>query len=470
MSLIPRNTWILTAQQMGAVEQQAFDRGVAQADLMERAGLAVAHLVRRLSPPIKVIVLAGPGNNGGDAYVAARHLADWGYDVLVAALGKPKQGVAAEMAARWAGQTIPVADLPLHEGDYILVDGLFGSGTVRDLDRAPLPINHFTCAKWGIAIDMPSWLDGDSGEFRWGWIHAQRNLITLALGALKPAHVLKPWACGELLIEELGLCYQIKDWFDLHSALPTCRTIGQPFAVTPGHDSNKYRAKVTIVSGAMPGAARLAARGAAGAGAGYVQLVGDPQRSGPLDAIVHRPIGELEAMLADPRPGTLLVGPGLGRDADARRILDMALAAKEVHLILDGDALTLLGIDAVKKLRDRDYVTLTPHEAEFNRMFGENVGNKIERTLAASEAIDATIVHKGSTTVIGRQGEKITVSTQGSTWLAAAGTGDVLAGAVAVRGGEDAVWLHARASHLAGPAFSADRLADCLPLAMAECR
>ena len=196
-------------------------------------------------------------------------------------------------------------------------------------------------------------------------------------------------------------------------------------------------------------------------------LLGDAGRAGPIDAVVHRPGDALVDALRED-DGVMLVGPGLGRDAPARHVLDAAIASP-AELILDGDALSLLGGDAAVRLAGRGRVTLTPHEGEFERMFGRGTGGKIARTLAAARAAAATIVHKGATTVIANPDGAVRVSADGSHWLASAGTGDVLAGAIAAQGAEAGVWLHARASWLAGAAFSADALADHLPRAVAQC-
>lgn len=444
---------ILTAADMRAVEEAAFAAGVSQMALMERAGLSVARAARRLSGEAPIVILAGPGNNGGDAYAAARHLSDWGHDVTVAAMAMPGTVPAAAMAARWTGRTVPLADADQPRLPFILVDGLLGTGASRPLRDARADL--FLAARWRVAIDLPSGVDADSGALRGA--PAPMN-ATVALGALKPAHVLAPDRCGHVVLDDLGLTLAAR-W----------RTVARPASLRPAADQHKYRALVTIVAGAMPGAARLAARGAVGAGAGYVVLVGDRSATGPLDSIVHRARDD-----EGEERGVLLVGPGLGRDDAARVTLDAAIAS-ERSLVLDGDALTLLGDRATERLRGRGPTVLTPHEGEFQRMFGEGAGSKIARTLSAAQATGAKIVHKGASTVIASPDGEVRVSTAGSSWLATAGTGDVLAGAVAARiaqGGqvEDAVWLHARASHLAGAAFSADRLADVLPWAVAECR
>ena len=459
MSRLPPGAPILSAAQMQAAEARAFASGVSQVALMDTAALACAREAMRLGRA-RVLVLAGPGNNGGDGYGIARHLGEWGHDVTVVAWGAPKAGAAAAMASRWTGRTVTLAEAA-GERPGLLVDALFGIGLTRRLDEAVRAPLHALAERAGavLAVDVPSGLATDSGED----LGAAGATLTVALGALKPVHALALERCGKVAWAPIGLAVEAAD-----------HAITRPVIGAPGPDSHKYRALVSIVAGGMPGAARLAARAAAGAGASYVVLLGDPNPSGPLDAVVHRPIGALGKVLEDGK-GALLVGPGLGRDADAGARLEAALGFAG-PLVLDGDALTSLGREAADRLRSRAAPTvLTPHSGEFDRMFGEGGGDKLTRTRAAAEATGATVVHKGHVTVLARPDGTCTVAAGASSWLASAGTGDVLAGAMAARaaaGGDpaEALWLHGEAARLAGPAFAADRLAELLPRAVEVCR
>lgn len=460
MSRLPPGAPILTAAQMQAAEAQAFAAGMDQLELMDAVALAVAREAVRLARG-PVLVLAGPGNNGGDGYGVARHLAGWGHDITVAALGEPKVGAAAEMARRWSGQRVTLAEA-VGEEPALLVDALFGIGLTRRLDeavRAPLGA-LVERAGAVLAVDVPSGVATDSGDDLGG----SGVTLTVALGALKPVHALALERCGRVVLAPIGL----ERWTGSE-----VRSMARPGIAVPVAGAHKYRALVTIVAGGMPGAARLAARAAAGAGAGYVVLLGDPDPTGPYDAVVHRPVAALDATIEDGK-GVLLVGPGLGRDDAAREWLEAALLFAG-PLVLDGDALTLLGREAAARLKGRAGATvLTPHSGEFDRMFGETGGDKIARTRAAAEATGATVVHKGHATVVARPDRNMTVAAGASTWLASAGTGDVLAGAIAARlaaGGDaaEAVWLHGEAARWAGPAFAADALAAWLPRALEAC-
>lgn len=454
---------ILTAAAMRAAEEAVFADGISQSTLMERAGTAVAREAARFAMGRAILLLAGPGNNGGDAWVAARLLRDAGHDVMVAALGEAKQGVAAAMRAKWTGEVVALSDAPPRP---VVVDGLFGTGLTRPL--APDVVTHLhrlvDAAHFTLAIDLPSGMETDHGED----LGSAGATVTLALGALKPAHVLGDGLgrCGHVLLADLDIPIDTR-W----------QAMTAPRLAPPGPQSHKYtRGLVAILQGKMRGAARLASNAALHGGAGYVVRVGDDTGHGP-DAIVHRSPADFDDLLADERTGAVVIGPGLGRDEEARSKLEAAIASAR-RLVLDGDALSLLGHD-VNRLRQRSAPTcLTPHGGEFDRMFGKGEGSKIDRTLAAAAATGATIVHKGADTVVATPHGDARVYAAGSPWLSTAGTGDVLAGLLGARlaGGaapldaaQAAIWLHGRAAQLAGPAFAADDLIGYLPRAIAEC-
>jgi ADP-dependent NAD(P)H-hydrate dehydratase / NAD(P)H-hydrate epimerase len=249
-------------------------------------------------------------------------------------------------------------------------------------------------------------------------------------------------------------------------------SIAKPVIAAPGRDAHKYsRGMVVVIQGAMPGAGMLAARAAMRAGAGYVVLAGrSPDIPGP-DALVRRQVDGLEALLDDGRIGALVIGPGLGVEPEW-----LVSVLESAHpLVIDGDALSSAIVGSVTQRRA--LTILTPHGAEFDRMFGTGTGTKIENTLAASAVTGAWIVHKGADTVIASPSGDYWLETAASPWLSTAGTGDVLAGLIAARlaatgdatASVEGVWLHTRMADLAGPAFIADDLIDIIPHAIAEC-
>jgi hydroxyethylthiazole kinase-like uncharacterized protein yjeF len=463
--MIPPGAPIVTADAMRAAEEEVFRR-VHQDDVMETAGAAVAREAARFAMGRPILALAGPGNNGGDAYVAARLLKAAGHDVCVAAFGDPKPGSAATMANRWDG---PVASLYAARSRPVLIDGLFGTGLTRPLERGVQALlGHMASeAEFVLAIDLPSGIDTDTGAH----LGARRAHVTVALGALKPGHLLDAGLdyCGRVLLADIGIPVET-GW----------RTVSRPKLAAPGAHSHKYsRGLVVVVEGAMSGAARLASGAAMAGGAGYVTLAGAQPLGGGPDALVRCAIGgaeELAEFLVDDRISAVVIGPGLGRERRCEALLKAALVS-ERPLVLDGDALTLMGRSAGRVLHERRAPTwLTPHSGEFDRMFGESAGSKIDRTLAAAAEANATVIHKGADTVIASPKGEVRVLAGASSWLSTAGTGDVLAGLLAAQAGsgaldaaEAAVWLHARAAALAGPAFTADRLLDDIPGAIAEC-
>jgi len=484
---------VLTAAEMRAAEDAVIATGVSVDTLMERAGTAIAEAVRRLAGTNEVLILCGPGNNGGDGYVAARVLAEMGVAVRVAALSEPKTDAAKSARAGWLG---PVDTLAEAKPAPILVDALFGTGLTRPLDASTTPTPNRSPADAGpqlnpegsssglswapasagersvveclhslanagllsIAVDLPSGLATDSGEAL--STPAVFNL-TLALGAVKPAHLLQPAAryCGQIRLLDIGV-----------ATASQAEVLKTPIVPTPGPDSHKYtRGMVAIIAGTMSGAADLAALAAMRVGAGYVTLLGDSQ--GPPHALVRMPFSD--HALANDRIGALVIGPGLGRDDTAKARLDAALTS-EHPLIIDGDALRLLDPDRIKTLDVP--VILTPHAGEFDALFGKSDADKITRARDAATRANAVVVFKGADTVIAAPDGRVRIAQGSSDWLSTAGTGDVLTGAISamlaaglepLEAAAAGVWLHGDAARRLGAAFIADDLAEALRSARA---
>lgn len=438
---------ILAAAAMRAAEQVHGDF----AGLMERAGAAIAVAVARLAGRSPILILCGPGNNGGDGYVAARLLAAAGHDVRIAATGEPRSDLAIAARARWTG---PVEPLDAATPAPVLVDALFGTGLTRPLDPAIATALHrlVAAATLRIAIDLPSGVVTDDGTVPTA---PPRFDLTLALAAPKPAHLLQPAAryAGTVQVLDIGL-----------PVSGDAQVLTRPAMPEPGPDSHKYtRGMVAVVGGDMAGAAELASIAGMRAGAGYVLYLGDGQ--GPPHALVRRHWSA--TALDDPRIGAVVVGPGLGRDEKASGRLATALASGR-PLVIDDDALNLLDVDAPHSAP----VILTPHGGEFAHLFGgDRTGGKIEATRAAARRAQAVVVHKGPDTVIAAPDGRVTVATGASDWLSAAGTGDVLAGAMGAmlaaglppfEAAGAAVWLHGAAARACGRSFIADDLAAAL--------
>ena len=454
-------TPILTAAQMRSAEQALFDAGVDDYGLMEEAGAAAAAIIWRAGGLRDTLVLCGPGNNGGDGFVIARLLRARGVAVRVAVLGESGTPSSRRARAGWDG---PVEQLATAAPATQLVDALFGTGLSRGLDPAVAArlCDLSASASHSYAIDLPSGVDSDSGALLSAVPHFS---ICIALGALKPAHLLYPAAghVRQLICADIGIPAS-----DLaHQLMP-------PRLAAPGPDDHKYRrGLVAVVGGTMAGASLLAAQAAARSGAGMVRrLAADGLRHG-ADAIVTQGAQTVDALhdsLDDARLAAVLVGPGLGRDATARARLEAVL--RHGHpLVLDADALTLIDVDQIP-----DGAILTPHPGEFAQLFGNLPGSKIDRARAAAERSGAIVIYKGADSVIAAPDGRVAVASGSSHWLSTAGTGDVLAGLVAgrlavtrdaFRAAGEAVWLHGDAARRVGAAFIADDLLAALPAAIA---
>jgi hydroxyethylthiazole kinase-like uncharacterized protein yjeF len=445
---------ILTADKMRAAEQAAIGRGTSVTELMERAGAALAEAAYRFAGPLPALILCGTGNNGGDGYVAARHLGERGVAVRIAALGEPKSDAAKQARSKWGGEiemlSLDTAPAPL------VVDCLFGTGLKRGLEEAVVKQFSSLCgtALVTIACDLPSGVNSDSGA-ELGPIPAFD--LTVALGALKPAHLLHPamHKCGRLILADIGVDASA-EWHEI--AAPTLPPLD------PG--GHKYdRGLVHLLAGKMPGAIALAATAAARSGAGYVRV----STSRPIDGLPAAIVQTDTASVNDDRIGCLLVGPGMG---DIPQVLTLALTSRAPKVI-DADAITHLGEPG--RLKGQDAI-VTPHSGEFRALFGEIAGSKPEQALEAARRSGAVVVFKGPDTIVASSDGRIGFAPPAPAWLASAGTGDVLAGMIAAmraRGlpafeaASAGVWLHGRAAEIAGPQIIADDLAAAIPGAIA---
>ncbi|HEX8061945.1 MAG TPA: NAD(P)H-hydrate dehydratase [Allosphingosinicella sp.] len=457
---------ILTAAEMRAAEAAAIAAGTPAAELMEKAGAAAAEAIWRFAGPLPALILCGSGNNGGDGYVIARHLAERGSKVRIAALAEPKTLEARAARAAWPGSVEPLDEA---QPAPLLVDALFGIGLARPLD--PALAGRLSglagAARTRVAVDLPSGVATDDGTI----LSPVPDFdLTVSFTALKPAHLLQPAArhMGRLVIADIGI-----------EAVSALREIERPRLRAPGPDDHKYiRGFVVVHAGAMPGAAALVASAALRAAAGYVRIAGEDRVSGLPSAIVQTP-GRPWRYLDCPRIDARVIGPGLGTDEQAWARLSAVLVSAG-PLVLDADALTLLARRGLDHLPKFPAPILTPHGGEFARLFPELRGSKVERARAAAVRSGAVVVFKGADTVVADPDGRAAIAPAAPAWLATAGTGDVLAGIIAAMRARDGemeafeaacagVWLHGRAAELAGPALVADDLLARLPAALGEC-
>ena len=471
---------LLTPQQMGEADRLTIAGGISGISLMESAGRGVADTISRRWPLRPLVVLCGPGNNGGDGFVAARVLAERGWPVRVALLGPVAalRGDAAAAAARWRGAVEPLMPAVL-DGAALVVDGIFGAGLTRPVEGAARAVIETLCERGlpVVAIDVPSGIDGASGEVRGV---APRAAVTVTFFRRKPGHLLLPGRrhCGETVLVQIGIPDAVLEHVAPDTAAddPAWWLAGLP---RPNLESHKYTRGHALVAGGvmMTGAARLAAKSAARIGAGLVTLAA-PEAAFPVYAaaltgvIVHAVAGhdDFRALLADKRRNAVLIGPGAGIGGETRERA-LAILHAEKRTVLDADALTSFADDPTTLFAAiGSPCVMTPHEGEFARLF-EAAGSKPERARRAARQSGAVIVLKGADTVIAAPDGRVAINANAPAELATAGSGDVLAGIVLgllAQGMEPfiaaaaAVWLHGDAAGRIGPGLVADDLVEAL--------
>ncbi len=484
---------LLTPAEMAELDRLAISSGPLDGyALMRNAGAAVARLALARFPQVAHIdVLCGPGNNGGDGYVAARLLRESGLSVSIWADQAPRPGSDAERALADCGIVPKALAEYLPRPGSLVVDGLYGAGLSKPLGGAARrAVEQVTEAELPLlAIDLPSGVSGDSGAVLGA---AFKAAITITFVRKKPGHLLFPGRtlCGEVVVEDIGIRDDI-----VASVAPRCfeNRAGLWRLPKPEINTHKYsRGHVGVFSGgpSSTGAARLSANGAARAGAGAVTLLSPANalavNAAHLTSIILRRSDTLEdalGFLRDRRPQALVYGPGLGaQEAVATFALEMlaALGGTVKTLVLDADALSQMArhasaLFAAARAPGAPALTLTPHDGEFARLFpdltADKVPSKVERARQAADRSGCTIVLKGADTVIAAPDGRAAINTNGTSWLATAGSGDVLSGVIASLAAQGmppfeaacaGVWVHAEAA--AG--YGAGLIAEDLPLAL----
>ena len=470
---------VVTVAQMVAAEQRLFDQGVSVDALMQIAGEGAARLIWRIGGKTPTLILCGPGNNGGDGYVIAEFLRRHDVPVTVTQSAPPKTDAAQNARNKYKGDLVSLENAkPASQ----FVDCLFGSGLSRAVETELWA--HFTRLFAGsarrFAVDLPSGIDADRAM---PLNDVRRFDYTIALGAWKYAHLLQPTAelMGQISLINIGV--------DLANHL--VNRLKKPNIAAPDASSHKYsRGLVVILAGAMQGAAILAAIAAQASGAGYVKILSldTAPASLPVDIVWQEcaNLSEISAALDDKRIAACLVGPGLGRDEQAKHLFDAAINCK-ASLVLDADGLYCVSEKIVGALHKNGRAAiLTPHHGEFMHLVEsldisdqiENCMNKVDAAQYLARLLDISLIYKGNDSVlVSRSGETI-IADRNNPWLSVAGSGDVLAGALAARLANisdptqamcEAQYLQNRAAQLAGPSFSAARLAQHLSIALGHC-
>jgi ADP-dependent NAD(P)H-hydrate dehydratase / NAD(P)H-hydrate epimerase len=484
---------LLSNIEMAQADRLTIAGGLAGIELMENAGKAVADAVAaRASPDSRIVVVAGPGNNGGDGFVAARLLAERGYNVQVLLVGEPNalKGDAALAAEKWHGAVAPAQPGGIGSAD-IVIDALFGAGLDRPVEGLARTMIEAMNAQRApvVAVDLPSGINGTSGAVMGTAVNAAQ---TVTFFRKKPGHLLLPGRlhCGAIAVADIGIPGSVL----ARIAPKTFENLPELWRTkfpVPRHEGHKYaRGHAVVVSGPSwsTGAARLAARGALRAGAGLVTIA-SPREALAVNAaaslaVMVRPVDgatELTTFLADPRFNAVALGPGMGVDGATCELVLAALSGERA-VVLDADAITSFAnaparLAGALKARSTLATILTPHEGEFARYFSAldektKVGSKLERTRLAAVITGATVLLKGADTVVAAPDGRASIAANAPAFLATAGAGDVLTGIVtglvaqgmpAFEAASAAVWLHGEAANAFGPGLIAEDLSEMLP-------
>ena len=484
---------ILTNDEMAQADRLTIAAGVSGFSLMESAGKAVADAVSaRQAPGASVVVVAGPGNNGGDGFVAARLLAERHYAVKVLPVGELEKlkGDAAAAAKNWNGQIVAAHPSGLEEAD-IVVDALFGAGLDRPvggLAHAMIDAMNAQAAPI-VAVDLPSGDNGTSGAVMGAAVNATH---TVTFFRKKVGQLLLPGRahCGPIAVGQIGIPASVLARIEPQTFENVPKLWRDKFPA-PSAQGHKYdRGHAVVVSGPIwsTGAARLAARGALRAGAGLVSIA-SPRDALAVNAtanlaVMVRPVdgaAELRDFLADPRYNALAIGPGLGVN-EATCELVLAALAGDRGVVLDADALTSFAkapqrLALALKERGDKATILTPHEGEFSRYFhsldqSTEAGSKLDRARCAARLTGATVLIKGADTVVAAANGRASIAANAPPFLATAGAGDVLTGIIAgllaqsmpaFDAASAAVWLHGEAARAFGPGLISEDLPEMLP-------
>ena len=470
---------VVTSSESAARDAAAIASGIPSRALMQRAGAAAAaEIALRYRDRLAhgVLVLAGPGNNGGDAWVVARALAASGVRVrVIEPIAAKSPDAVAERALALdvldAADVITMVPESLDGFAALIVDGLLGTGAAGEPRGDIARLVALTAAPQArdacvIALDVPTGLDASTGVAHDVVVRAD---LTLSFGTMKRGHLVNRDVCGVIAVLDIGLGSHAS----LDDGAPLLvdeAWVGARLPSIPASAHKGVRKKVAIVGGApgMAGATVLAARAAMRSGVGMVKLVvaleslGAVQESEPYALATPWPLdGDGVEQDICGWADAVIVGPGLGRGEASRSLLDRVLSHWTGPTLLDADALTLFEGNArglAKLLADRAAI-VTPHPVEFARLAGVDVQRVLDRRfdiareLAAT--LDAVVLLKGVPTVITAPNGRRLVSASGTPALAAAGSGDVLSGIAGTMlaqigdpfiAGAIAAWVHGRAA------------------------
>lgn len=492
---------LLTTQEMAKADSLTIERGTPGIVLMENAGAGVVeHVLEEFPDHHEFLVLCGPGNNGGDGFVAARHLLE--DDLFVQVLSvcdlESYKGDAREMAEQWEEDVSPLTPETLADAikdknpdDFLIIDALFGAGLSRPIEGelaqcfdlinvSGLPV---------VSIDVPSGIDGNSGQELGISLQAE---MTVTFFRYKPGHFLYPGRklCGDVKMIDIGIKRNVLDDIKPSCFINDLYLWRDRFPKLEVEEHKYNRGHSVVISGKVnqTGAARMGAKAALTVGSGLVTVFSPEDallvNACHLTAIMLEGFNsseDISKLLQDSRKNSILIGPGAGvAEGTASNV--MACLESNAHITLDADALTSFEnqadvlFDAIRSNSSRT-VVMTPHDGEFSRLFGNDtkIAGKISKTEKAKNAAiqsGAVVVLKGPDTVIASPDGRIAINENGCRWLATAGSGDVLAGIITgllaqgMSGFEAAcaaVWMHSESGRLFGPGLIAEDISDQIP-------
>jgi ADP-dependent NAD(P)H-hydrate dehydratase / NAD(P)H-hydrate epimerase len=483
---------ILTTSEMERADRLTIAAGTPGFSLMLSAGQAVAEAAMELVEEGPILVICGPGNNGGDGFVAAAELAAQGREVSVILMCERDalQGDAASAAKGWKYPVLPFNPQAIGK-PALIIDALFGAGLSRAVSGEPHDMIAAINANGApvLAVDLPSGINGTTAAVMGVAVRATE---TVTFFRKKPAHLLLPGRlhCGRVRVADIGIAPQVLDEIR-PQAFENLPAIWQLQFPVPQVDGHKYaRGHVVAISGdvSATGAARMSARAALRAGAGLVTLASPRDalavNAAALTAVMVRAADtavEFGELLGDKRYNTCIIGPGAGVGERTRDFVHTALSARR-HCVLDADALTSFAgspEQLFEQIRGTPApeVVLTPHEGEFPRLFSDLSNkhpgrSKLERVRDAAARCGAVVLLKGPDTTVAAPDGRATIASNAPPSLATAGAGDVLSGIIAgllaqgvpaFEAASIGVWMHGEAASEAGPGLIAEDLTETLP-------
>ena len=476
-----RGPELLTNEQMSYADKLAIDDGKTGFDLMRAAGNGIFKVLRKSWTWRKVLVLCGPGNNGGDGFIVAALLRNAGWPVKIGMHGEISSLTGdAALAAKFWNDKVQKISTDLLSGVDLIVDGLFGAGLARNIDGYLMDIidkvneSDIDC----LSIDMPSGIDGNTGQVKGIALRANE---TVTFFRKKPGHLLIPGKLhsDKIHIVDIGMNESV-----LHEIKPNlAENIPQnwlEYMPRPKLDDHKYSRGQTVIVGGedMPGAARLAALAARRVGSGLATIVANKKAEkkyfGGDPGCLFKPLLRPESfkeIISNPRVNAVLVGPGSGVNDETLLRVKISLKMMKATVI-DADALTVFQ-DNPKYLFDliKGPTVMTPHSGEFTRLF-DNSLDKLSSCRTAAKLSGAIVIFKGSDTVISAPDGRSVINCNAPPALATAGSGDVLAGFIAglltqgmpvFEAVSAGVWLHGEAANILGEGLIAEDIASTIP-------